>query len=151
LEFVSDVRRQFRSIERMTPGEPPARPAYFFPASPVRFSAVKRLFFAAYALRRSHRTTDNARVSIDRDHDDERESRIDAFLEAIRTKATRRGRPSEPTPQQIGEPALDVQPVQRPRSRSHKGVTERQFLFEPDLRHETAPSRNPDTSPAEGV
>ena len=43
-------------------------------------------------------------VNIDRDQESEREARIDAFVEAIRTRTARRGQDSTPTPHQIGLP-----------------------------------------------
>jgi hypothetical protein len=43
-------------------------------------------------------------VNIDRDQESEREARIDAFVEAIRTRTARRGQDGNPTPHQIGLP-----------------------------------------------
>ena len=95
-------------------------------------------------------------VNIDRDHDGERDARIDAILEAMRTKAARRGLTDEPAPHQIGKPvtptdgSLDDHPATLQRSRRTKCVTERQFVFEPDFRHEAAHPRIPVAIPVEG-
>src|SRR5262245_12222690 len=88
----------------MTWGEPWARPAFFFRAGPVRISRICPIFFTGSSIAQSRRAVDNAVVNINRDQESEREARIDALVEAIRTRAARRSQDAEPAPHQIGLP-----------------------------------------------